>query len=171
MIDLLRDEANRNFPNRNKMEEYFTLHCSPSFAVALLKEFASFRDSHFFVVDTEDEPVKVSQFLVPGLGHVNIVEDMLQGYRLECVSCENRTPAPLPHYITVLKEFPHMSSSYCADKNMFMKGDVLMDGRERYTIMTDPMPYEDESGTYFVYTFDKPLENPIGKRLMIEYLK
>ena len=172
MIDLLRDEVNRNFPERRKTDEYFTLHCSPSFAAGVLREFESFRDSHFFIADREDEPVHLSQFFVPNLGHVNIIEDMLQGYRLECVSCVTPPPrAALPPYITILAEFPHLSNSYCVDNNLFTKGETLMSGRERYIILSGPEEYKTDEGECWVYTLDKAVPQPIGKRLMKENFK
>lgn len=169
MIDLIREEIFRNFTDKlPAAEAYYNIHCSPAFASSLQKELESFRDSSSFVVDVESKP---SEFFLPGIGHLNILKDMLQGYRIEKVGTSQ---AALPPYLTVIKEFPHMSNTYCMDKQLAKKDDILTSGREKYLILTDPMPYVENAlaQNLFVYTLDQPLQPPIvGKRLTIEYIK
>lgn len=92
MIDLLRDEVWAAYPeNRKKYDNYFNLHCSPRVADHLKGEFMNLVGSYTsIVVDrTDEEPdpniSKFVRYYIPNLGMLNVVEDMLQGYRIEKV--------------------------------------------------------------------------------------
>lgn len=74
--------------------------------------------------------------------------------------------AALPEHVNIIGEFQPLSNSYIVDRNIFVKGDVLMNGRERYTMLNDPLPYGDTDSTYWVIILDKPIPKAVGTMLI-----
>jgi hypothetical protein len=91
MIDLLKDEIMSLYPENNRVHDaYYHLHCSPRVADHLKGEFMNLIKGSYssFVIDrTDEEPdPNASAFIrysIPGVGMLNVLMDMLQGYRIE----------------------------------------------------------------------------------------
>lgn len=167
VVELIRDEIVRNYLGNLKVNEFFYLHCSPAFADAFKREVTEEAFKMGFSVErNEDEPLApVDQYHLPLIGTIKLLKDMVQGYRLECVTCGTEPKAALPEGVTIIKEFPHLSNTYIVDGDSLVKGDVLLFRNERYEVLTDAMEYGEGDGTYKVYTLDKPVPTPIGARL------
>ncbi len=79
--------------------------------------------------------------------------------------------AALPPHANVIGALINIANGYIIDKNIFAKGDVLMNGRERYTVVSEPIPYGEEGSNYWVIILDKPIPAPGGATLVKEYFK
>lgn len=94
IIELLTEETHRISPRRRTLDgEYWKLHCSPSFAEALKKDFL--RSGFIINIDRGQninfEDAQPTGYMIPMIGRIDVLEDMEQGYRIEKIENQINT--------------------------------------------------------------------------------
>lgn len=88
MIDLIRSEIHELFPPNNKesnFERKYTIHCSRVFSNSFTMSILKAAHTIPVVTDNKSGEARFNNFVFPGIGTLELIVDMDQGYKIEKV--------------------------------------------------------------------------------------